>query len=422
MAGLSSTKSLAKRLGLLKRSSSGLPSGFKESPHQLFTNDRTTKNPSQIFKYIFVLDFESTCWKDKENSFGQEVIEFPVVLLNTETGEIEDQFHQYVQPTEHSKLSAFCTELTGIQQDVVDNSVPIGVCLRLFTHWLQKHIDEKRMWFPSLLKTQLEGEGRAVFATWSDWDLNTCLQYECKRKGISYSAHLKTWIDLRKTFRTFYNCYPQGLNGALSRVGIKFEGREHSGIDDATNTACLVRKMMADGCIMKATKSLIVPLEICNNPREPSGLSKRVRASEVSLTTKTNISTSTSKSSRLSFPLKLKQNHLLGLHSATETNNPAAEIVVSKNTPTGPSTKQQINNQEASITITPPLCHCGRSCKRKKVVNPGPNTGRVFFTCPAVQRRHGSDENTSSEECKFFKWESAMLNSPNDQTCKTLFK
>ena len=43
-------------------------------------------------------------------------VEFPAVLLNTSTGEMESEFHMFVQPSEHARLSEFCTELTGITQ------------------------------------------------------------------------------------------------------------------------------------------------------------------------------------------------------------------------------------------------------------------------------------------------------------------
>lgn len=46
------------------------------------------------------------------------LVEFPAVLLNTSTGEVESEFHTYVQPQEHPTLSEFCTELTGITQVV----------------------------------------------------------------------------------------------------------------------------------------------------------------------------------------------------------------------------------------------------------------------------------------------------------------
>lgn len=44
------------------------------------------------------------------------LVEFPAVLLSTATGEIESEFHAYVQPQEYPVLSEFCTELTGIKQ------------------------------------------------------------------------------------------------------------------------------------------------------------------------------------------------------------------------------------------------------------------------------------------------------------------
>ncbi len=41
----------------------------------------------------------------------KEIIEFPVLKLNGRTFEIEDTFHQYVQPTVHKQLTEFCTNV-----------------------------------------------------------------------------------------------------------------------------------------------------------------------------------------------------------------------------------------------------------------------------------------------------------------------
>lgn len=54
----------------------------------------------------------------------------------------------------------------------------------------------------------------------------------------------------------FYNRKPKGLNGALQDLGIQFEGREHSGLDDARNTAQLAARMTRDGCVLRITRSL----------------------------------------------------------------------------------------------------------------------------------------------------------------------
>ena len=90
--------------------------------------------PNEEFDSFLVLDVEATCEKvEGPNSrlafaFPNEIIEFPVILLqwkrdcNAETEEeswelvVVDEFHSFVRPTWAPKLSAFCTELTGIQQ------------------------------------------------------------------------------------------------------------------------------------------------------------------------------------------------------------------------------------------------------------------------------------------------------------------
>lgn len=71
----------------------------------------------QLYDFVIVIDFESTCWDSKNQSSKwqnlPEIIEFPAVLLNVKTGLIEDQFHHYVMPVENPILSEFCVKLTG---------------------------------------------------------------------------------------------------------------------------------------------------------------------------------------------------------------------------------------------------------------------------------------------------------------------
>ncbi|XP_078095966.1 ERI1 exoribonuclease 2 [Mustelus asterias] len=243
------TKQLAKQLGLIRKHS--LPS--------LEVNKKPKSN--QFFSYLIIIDFESTCWKDGKSRYSPEIIEFPAVLLNTSNGEIEVEFHTYVQPQEHPILSAFCTELTGIKQWQVEAGIPLAICLSQFSRWIQKLQQEKSIVFIKAVSQLCGLESRpCAFVTWSDWDLGVCLHYECKRKDLRKPAVLNSWIDLRATYKMFYNRKPKGLNGALQDLGIMFSGREHSGLDDARNTARLAWQMICDGCPMKITKSLEWPL------------------------------------------------------------------------------------------------------------------------------------------------------------------
>ncbi|NWX30770.1 ERI2 exoribonuclease, partial [Notiomystis cincta] len=210
----------------------------------------------QRFAFLIVLDFEATCWQEPGRR-GPEIIEFPAVLLNTSTGAIESEFHMYVQPQEHPILSKFCTELTGITQNQVDQGVPLNICLSQFLKWIQKIQKEKKIIFSTESQSNSTSEAKAcAFVTWTDWDLGVCLHYECKRKQLRKPDFLNSWIDLKATYRAFYDRKPKGLNGALQDLGIAFEGREHSGLDDSRNTARLAWRLICDGCVLKVTKSL----------------------------------------------------------------------------------------------------------------------------------------------------------------------
>ncbi|XP_013390057.1 ERI1 exoribonuclease 2 [Lingula anatina] len=236
-----STKALARELGLLR----------KRSYSQISEERKIHKNSKQQFSHLIVIDFESTCW-EKKTGRPQEIIEFPAVLMNTNNGEVESEFHHYVQPSENPMLSEFCKKLTGISQEQVEEGIPLSLCLSKFNTWIKNISQERKLVFEQSVS---EGQNLCTIVTWSDWDLGVCLLYECRRKQIRKPAALNSWIDLRATYRKFYDRRPQGLNGALQDVGIEFEGREHSGLDDARNTAKLAWRMIRDGCVLNVTKS-----------------------------------------------------------------------------------------------------------------------------------------------------------------------
>ncbi|KAJ8629218.1 hypothetical protein MRB53_022541 [Persea americana] len=67
----------------------------------------------------------------------QEIIEFPSVLVNSVTGQMEGSFQTYVRPTYRPLLTDFCKELTGIQQSQVDKGVSLSEALVLHDKWLE---------------------------------------------------------------------------------------------------------------------------------------------------------------------------------------------------------------------------------------------------------------------------------------------
>ena len=102
---MSKTVALAKKLGLARyRNLDGSSSSERKE-------SETDGGPENL-QFILVLDFESTCWEEK-NFAPPEIIEFPVVLISLKTGEVLSEFHHYCLPVENPRLSPFCRELTG---------------------------------------------------------------------------------------------------------------------------------------------------------------------------------------------------------------------------------------------------------------------------------------------------------------------
>lgn len=57
-------------------------------------------------------------------------------------------------------------------------------------------------------------------------------------------------------FQEWYKYRPKNFSDALLHVNMLFEGREHSGIDDARNIARLATRMVKDGATLTITKDL----------------------------------------------------------------------------------------------------------------------------------------------------------------------
>lgn len=147
--------------------------------------------------------------------------------------------YRFVRPTECPTLSAFCSKLTGISQADVDAASPLSEVLDEFDEWLIEMGLVDRETGAHLQRWALATDG--------PWDLNWFTAKECDRKGIPQREHLRKYVNIRKAFvrthklRTLRGC---SLEAQLSRIGLKFEGRPHSGISDARNIARVLCSML----------------------------------------------------------------------------------------------------------------------------------------------------------------------------------
>jgi inhibitor of KinA sporulation pathway (predicted exonuclease) len=89
---------------------------LKKSTNQNnFSTLKMSKITKQPFDYYLFLDFEANCLENDE-TFFREIIEFPIVMVNSTTLKIEKEFKTFVKPTVNKEITKFCTELTGITQ------------------------------------------------------------------------------------------------------------------------------------------------------------------------------------------------------------------------------------------------------------------------------------------------------------------
>mmetsp|Transcript_88649 Transcript_88649/g.228640 ORF Transcript_88649/g.228640 Transcript_88649/m.228640 type:complete len:300 (-) Transcript_88649:130-1029(-) len=178
--------------------------------------------------FFLVMDFEATCERD-DRSWPNEIIEFPAVLLDARTLEVVSEFREFVRPTERPKLTAFCTELTGIQQDQVSGADILEGVLGRFDEWLRSHVADDEFALPVIC---------------GDWDLRQMLPKEARRKQLKYPSALRTWCNLKLSFGEATGTRAQGMAGMLHFLGLELVGRHHSGIDDARNIARILVELV----------------------------------------------------------------------------------------------------------------------------------------------------------------------------------
>jgi inhibitor of KinA sporulation pathway (predicted exonuclease) len=166
---------------------------------------------------IIIIDLEATCWQTTVPQ-GQEneIIEIGLAVLDSETGAITQNQGILIKP-QRSIVSPFCTELTTITQDLLDQN---GVS---FEEAIEKLVDEYN---PDLY----------TWASYGQYDLNM-LRKQCKSFGIPYPMG-EEHINVKTSFGDKFGLVkPTGMNGALHLLDIPLEGTHHRGIDDAKNIA-----------------------------------------------------------------------------------------------------------------------------------------------------------------------------------------
>ncbi|CAG2103151.1 unnamed protein product [Medioppia subpectinata] len=199
---------LRQRLQLLDLEVSGSMESCRRRLKSHYKSEAMTKvlkkTKTYYYDIVCVVDFEATCDKQPNDQLIQEIIEFPAVLVDIKRKQIVSTFHEFVRPKSTEKLSQFCTDLTGICQSVVDKSDPFSQVLDKFEKWLHSFVAENDIKSYAL-------------ATDGAWDMS------------------------------HFFAQSLSLDQMLTHLGMEFNGRQHSGRDDALNIANLLIRMTIDG-------------------------------------------------------------------------------------------------------------------------------------------------------------------------------
>ncbi|CAL4075035.1 unnamed protein product, partial [Meganyctiphanes norvegica] len=207
---------------------------------------KDSDNLNLFYDNIVVIDFEATCEEVKPLGYKHEIIEFPAVLINVQSMKIISEFHSYIQPVINPKLTDFCTQLTGISQENVENSPMFPEVMHQFENWLKEN--------------NLNFEGGVcrsfAIATDSPCDMGYFLLQHCNDSLHSFPEWAKHWINIKKGFCNFYKTGREPLSHMLEKLGLEFEGRPHSGMDDARNIARIVITLLKDGCYLRLNEKI----------------------------------------------------------------------------------------------------------------------------------------------------------------------
>lgn len=186
-----------------------------------------------------MVDIESTCWEgEPPPDQCSEIIEIGICTLDVASGERLDQESILIKPLA-SRVSEFCTHLTTITQQMVDEGILFSeACLIL----QNKYSSRRRVW-----------------ASYGDYDRKMMLK-QCCKLDVAYPFG-DTHINIKNILAVMLG-FPKeaGMDQALALLDMPLIGTHHRGVDDAWNMA-----MMLSSLLLNARKAF--PPEVISKSR-----------------------------------------------------------------------------------------------------------------------------------------------------------
>jgi len=171
---------------------------------------------SKKLDLVLVIDVESTCWEHAPPR-GQisEIIEIGLCVVDVALLRRVERRSMMVKPM-MSEVSPFCTQLTGITEQMLVDAPTLAEPLRTLR---QEYRSAERL-----------------FASWGDYDRDQ-FQRNCQTYNLKYPFG-PTHLNIKNLFSASLGLNRElGLDEACDRLGLTMEGTHHRGGDDAWNIA-----------------------------------------------------------------------------------------------------------------------------------------------------------------------------------------
>jgi len=180
---------------------------------------------------VYIVDIEATCWKEKRPD-GQisEIIQVGIVEFDLPSGSISSKVSHNIRP-QYSKVSQFCTELTGISAGQLEG---------------EKNFSE----FLDMTKERFPHLKNYTWASYGDYD----------RKHLKGMSDLhkrpylfgRTHINIKNLFALKWGLKKEvGMKKALRILNKELVGQHHNALDDALNITEIFKACLQKGVIIE---------------------------------------------------------------------------------------------------------------------------------------------------------------------------
>ncbi len=185
---------------------------------------------------IYIVDVEATCWKKKQPD-GQisEIIQVGIVEFDLPSESICSRVSYNVRPR-YSKVSQFCTELTGITAGELEGEKDFSqVC--------------------DIIKERFPHLKNYTWASYGDYDRKKLREMSDLHKRPYLFG--RTHINIKNLFALKWGLKKEvGMRKALRILDKELGGQHHNALDDALNITEIFKACLQKGVIIEKANGL----------------------------------------------------------------------------------------------------------------------------------------------------------------------